>query len=111
MHVPGRISSTFQLENRNFDRRYAVFQEILMVKSAFSSILLKWNREKNNRVMPWKGESSPYRIWLSEIILQQTRVEQGIHYYNKFTRKYPTIKDLASASDEIVFKDWEGLGY
>jgi len=82
-----------------------------MVKSGFSALLLKWNREFNTRQMPWKGEKDPYRIWLSEIILQQTRVEQGIDYYNKFITKYPTIRDLANANDEIVFKDWEGLGY
>jgi A/G-specific adenine glycosylase len=61
--------------------------------------------------MPWKGEKDPYRIWLSEIILQQTRVNQGLKYYNNYIRKYNTITDLANASDDDVFKDWEGLGY
>ena len=61
--------------------------------------------------MPWKGEKDPYKIWLSEIILQQTRVEQGLSYYNKFVTTYPTITDLAKAKDETVFKLWEGLGY
>ncbi len=61
--------------------------------------------------MPWKGEKDPYRIWLSEIILQQTRVEQGTAYYEKIVRHFPDIKKLASAPDEKVFKLWEGLGY
>ena len=61
--------------------------------------------------MPWKGEKNPYKIWLSEIILQQTRVEQGWAYYERFLIQYPTIQDLAAAQDNQVFKLWEGLGY
>jgi len=61
--------------------------------------------------MPWKGEKDPYKIWLSEIILQQTRVEQGLSYYNNFIKTFPTIHRLARAKDEKVFKLWEGLGY
>ncbi len=61
--------------------------------------------------MPWKGEENPYFIWLSEIILQQTRVQQGLPYYNRFIKKYPTVNALAAAKDEDVFKLWEGLGY
>ena len=72
---------------------------------------MKWHREENKRTMPWKGEKDPYKVWLSEIILQQTRVEQGWNYYEKFIRAYPTITELADAKDEAVFKLWEGLGY
>lgn len=61
--------------------------------------------------MPWKGEKDPYKIWLSEIILQQTRVEQGLNYYNNFIKTFPDVHKLAKASDEKVFKLWEGLGY
>jgi len=61
--------------------------------------------------MPWKGEKDPYKIWLSEIILQQTRVEPGTNYYQKFIMEFPDIKKLAQASDDKVFKMWEGLGY
>jgi A/G-specific adenine glycosylase len=78
---------------------------------SFSSALFAWNLAKNDRKMPWKGEKDPYRIWLSEIILQQTRVEQGLGYYEKILRAYPTIKKLAKADDNQVFKLWEGLGY
>ena len=61
--------------------------------------------------MPWKGEKDPYKIWLSEIILQQTRVEQGWNYYNKFIEAFPTIRHLARAPEKKIFKMWEGLGY
>jgi A/G-specific adenine glycosylase len=77
----------------------------------FTRALMQWHAHDNFRQMPWKGEKSPYRIWLSEIILQQTRVEQGWAYYEKFISAYPDVSALASASDAEVFKMWEGLGY
>jgi A/G-specific adenine glycosylase len=77
----------------------------------FTQLLLKWNKTSNHRPMPWKGEPDPYKIWLSEIILQQTRVEQGWAYYERFVKNYPTIFKLAKAKDQEVFKLWEGLGY
>src|SRR5579872_6592196 len=80
-------------------------------KAEFTKILLKWHLAENNRSMPWKGEKNPYKIWLSEVILQQTRVEQGRAYYEKFLLAFPTIHDLASALEQKVFKLWEGLGY
>jgi A/G-specific adenine glycosylase len=61
--------------------------------------------------MPWKGEKDPYKIWLSEIILQQTRVEQGWAYYERFLEAFPTVRHLARAPQQKVFKLWEGLGY
>jgi A/G-specific adenine glycosylase len=76
----------------------------------FSRQLLRWNKAKNRRQMPWKGEKDPYKVWLSEIILQQTRVEQGLKYYNEFVQTFPVIHQLASAPEEKVFKLWEGLG-
>lgn len=77
----------------------------------FTEQLLHWNRFQNTRTMPWKGEKDPYRIWLSEIILQQTRVEQGWPYYERFISTYPTIDLLATAPEEEVFRLWQGLGY
>ena len=77
----------------------------------FRKKMLGWHRSVNTRQMPWKGEKDPYRIWLSEIILQQTRVEQGWEYYLRFIKKYPSVKDLAEADEKEVFKLWEGLGY
>ena len=81
------------------------------MKLNFTSTLLHWHAHSNTREMPWKGEKDPYKIWLSEVILQQTRVEQGLAYYNRFTQAYPTVFDLAKAKDQTVFKLWEGLGY
>ena len=81
------------------------------LKVWFSRALKKWNSEKNDRIMPWKGEKDPYKIWLSEIILQQTRVEQGLAYYERFISRYPSVHNLAQAIDNEVFKLWEGLGY
>lgn len=77
----------------------------------FTKTLLNWNIKTNKRIMPWKGEKDPYKIWLSEIILQQTRVEQGLDYYNKFVQTFATITELANANEKTVFKLWEGLGY
>jgi A/G-specific adenine glycosylase len=80
-------------------------------KKRFAELLIKWNKEENKRQMPWKGEKDPYKIWLSEIILQQTRVEQGLEYYNHFVKTFPDIHKLAKAPDKKIFKMWEGLGY
>lgn len=77
----------------------------------FTGLLMHWHKHQNRREMPWKGEKDPYRIWLSEIILQQTRVEQGWAYYERFIDRYPRVFDLAAAPDQEVFKLWEGLGY
>jgi A/G-specific adenine glycosylase len=77
----------------------------------FTRALLRWNRKANTRSMPWKGEPDPYKIWISEIILQQTRVEQGWPYYERFIKEFPSIKALAKAPEQKVFKFWEGLGY
>jgi A/G-specific adenine glycosylase len=76
----------------------------------FRKRLISWYLE-NNRPLPWSKTHDPYSIWLREVILQQTRVEQGASYYQKFLNHYPTIVDLANSSLEEVFKDWEGLGY
>ena len=76
----------------------------------FNEKLIYWYKG-NYRSLPWRGIRDPYRIWLSEIILQQTRVNQGLPYYLKFIDKYPTINDLASASEQEVLRLWQGLGY
>ena len=81
------------------------------LKKYFTNSLLRWNKKDNKRPMPWKGEKDPYKIWLSEIILQQTRVEQGWDYYNRFVAAFPTVQQLAKAPETKVFKLWEGLGY
>jgi A/G-specific adenine glycosylase len=77
----------------------------------FRQKLLHWHHKLNKRELPWKGEKDVYRIWLSEIILQQTRAEQGWKYYERFVNQYPTVQQLAKAPLEEVYKLWEGLGY
>jgi len=72
---------------------------------------LHWHHHINDRSLPWKNEKDPYKIWLSEVILQQTTAQQGLKYYLKFIQQYPTVQSLAAAADEAVFKLWEGLGY
>ena len=76
----------------------------------FSDILIDWY-SKYKRELPWRNTTSPYHVWLSEIILQQTRVSQGLDYYNKFVESYPTIEDLAHDTEDNVLKLWQGLGY
>ncbi|MGN6508597.1 MAG: A/G-specific adenine glycosylase [Chitinophaga sp.] len=80
-------------------------------KRFFTDRILTWNRAHNDRTMPWKNEKNPYFIWLSEVILQQTRVEQGLPYYERFISAYPTVEHLAKAPEEEVFRLWQGLGY
>jgi len=79
-------------------------------KNKVATELLIWY-ENNKRDLPWRQDRNPYRIWLSEIILQQTRVDQGLPYYLKFTELYPTIHHLANASEDKVLRVWQGLGY
>lgn len=72
--------------------------------------IIKWYR-LNKRDLPWRNTTDAYTIWLSEIILQQTRVEQGLPYFNKFLENFPSIQDFAAASEIQVLKLWQGLGY
>ncbi len=76
----------------------------------FQSELIKWYSE-NKRELPWRTTKDPYLIWLSEVILQQTRVAQGLPYYERFSEQYPTVYRLAEASEMDVLKLWQGLGY
>lgn len=76
----------------------------------FSNKLIQWYLE-NKRHLPWRESINPYTVWLSEIILQQTRVAQGLPYYTRFVEQYQTVKELANAPEEDVLKLWQGLGY
>lgn len=78
--------------------------------SFFSTEILRWFRE-NGRELPWRETRDPYAIWLSEIILQQTRIAQGWEYWERFMQTYPHVEDLAAASEDDVLKLWQGLGY
>ncbi|TSA30587.1 MAG: A/G-specific adenine glycosylase [Bacteroidetes bacterium] len=77
---------------------------------SFSSTLISWY-EANKRDLPFRGTRDPYLIWISEVILQQTRMEQGLGYYRRFVQRFPDIHSLASGTEEEVLKLWEGLGY
>jgi A/G-specific adenine glycosylase len=81
-----------------------------MGKRYFPDKIVKWYAE-NKRSLPWRDTKDPYKIWLSEIILQQTRVVQGLPYYLRFVERYPTVFDLASAPQDEVLRLWQGLGY
>lgn len=76
----------------------------------FRKRLTQWYKE-NRRELPWRGTKNPYRIWISEIILQQTRVSQGTDYYNRFVDRFPDVELLAAAGEDEVMKLWQGLGY
>lgn len=76
----------------------------------FQKALINWY-STNKRILPWRQTKNPYFIWLSEIMLQQTQVKQGLPYYEKFVKAYPTIFDLATSTEEEVLKNWQGLGY
>lgn len=76
----------------------------------FALTLLHWFRE-NGRDLPWRQTRDPYAIWLSEIILQQTQVKQGWAYWERFMRRWPTVEQLAEASEDEVLREWQGLGY
>ena len=77
---------------------------------SFTVAILEWFRE-NGRVLPWRETRDPYAIWLSEIILQQTRIEQGKPYWEQFMKRWPTVEALARASEDEVLREWQGLGY
>jgi A/G-specific adenine glycosylase len=76
----------------------------------FSNKIIFWYQQ-NKRDLPWRLTKNPYNIWLSEIILQQTRVNQGLPYYEKFVNKFPSIKEFAEASEDEILRTWQGLGY
>ena len=78
--------------------------------SDFALTLIKWFQE-NGRELPWRQTRNPYAIWLSEITLQQTRTEQGRPYWERFMRRWPTVADLAAATEDEVLREWQGLGY
>ena len=76
----------------------------------FTTTILNWFCE-NSRALPWRETNDPYAIWLSEIILQQTRIEQGLPYWQRFMQRWHTIEELAAASEDEVLREWQGLGY
>ena len=82
----------------------------VQIATDFSLTLMRWFRE-NGRELPWRETNDPYAIWLSEIILQQTQVKQGWAYWERFMQRWPKVEDLASATEDEVLREWQGLGY
>ena len=76
----------------------------------FSKLILNWYKN-NKRDLPWRKTKDPYKIWVSEIILQQTQISQGTKYYFNFIKKFPDLKTLSQSTESDVLKTWEGLGY
>ena len=76
----------------------------------FSAPLLLWYGQ-HKRDLPWRRDPTPYRVWVSEIMLQQTRIEAARSYYERFMAAFPTVQSLAAADEDTVLKLWEGLGY
>src|SRR5687767_1187950 len=76
----------------------------------FSEKVVEWY-EEHKRDLPWRKTVDPYKIWLCEIILQQTRVQQGLPYYERFIQRFPDVQSLAEASEEEILRLWQGLGY
>ena len=81
-----------------------------MKLAQYTKAILKWYAD-NHRILPWRQTSDPYKIWLAEIILQQTRVTQGLPYYLNFIKKFPSVIKLANASEKEILLEWQGLGY
>lgn len=81
-----------------------------MANPTFATTILRWYRE-HGRSLPWRETTDPYAIWLSEVILQQTRISQGEAYWQRFIRRFPTVESLAAATEDEVLKLWQGLGY
>ena len=77
---------------------------------SFTSLLMSWH-DSVDRKLPWKETVDPYKIWISEVVLQQTRVQQGTHYYLKLIKAYPSVEELASADEDDLLRLWKGLGY
>ena len=98
----------FIYESQKATAEFFIF--VSMIDDDFSLKLIKWYSE-NKRNLPWRESKSPYKIWISEIILQQTKVDQGLPYYLKFIKKFPNVHDLAIANENMVLKLWQGLGY
>jgi A/G-specific adenine glycosylase len=84
--------------------------KVILAFMNFSDELLGWY-DQNKRDLPWRNIDNPYVIWIAEVVFQQTRIEQGLPYFLKFMEKFPSLYDLADASEEDVLKKWQGLGY
>src|SRR6266446_2213385 len=92
-------------------RRKASMGNYNLTMSKFAGTLIAWHPLHGRQALPWQGTRDPYRIWLSEIMLQQTQVAAVVPYYERFLRRFPDVGSLADASEEEVLELWSGLGY
>lgn len=99
-----------QYNSRNSLKKVNASSFSMKTKFNFAQLLIQWSIE-NPRTLPWIAEKNPYKVWVSEIMLQQTRVETVLPYFEKFIKAFPTIQTLAVATESQIFKRWEGLGY
>ena len=98
------------MHKKDNDSHSSIQGNVISCTPAFRSVLLDWYTSAQ-RTLPWRINQDPYRVWLSEIMLQQTRVDQAIPYYERFLAQFPTVQSLAEADLQEVLKTWEGLGY
>ena len=78
--------------------------------SALSNNLIQWHKDKGRKDLPWQISTNPYKVWISEVMLQQTQVKTVIPYFERFMKRYPTIESLANSSEDEVLSYWSGLG-
>ena len=82
-----------------------------MARLSFANRVIAWFQKQGRRGLPWQSNTTPYRVWVSEIMLQQTQVATVIPYFQRFMETFPTLEHLANASLDEVFQQWAGLGY
>ena len=88
-----------------------MLERLQTIQSSFAPTLIAWQRSHGRRSLPWQNTRDPYRVWLSEIMLQQTQVSTVLGYYQRFLDQFPTVADLAAAPEDEVLGLWSGLGY
>lgn len=94
----------------SFGLKYCIIILGVIMKQDVSENIIKWYQE-NKRILPWRMDKDPYHVWISEVMLQQTRIEAVVNYYNRFMKELPTVFDLAKIDEDKLLKLWEGLGY
>src|SRR5207248_7145030 len=110
-HHENRLAEPPQDERRHQAANIIANRGQAPISISFARKLIDWQRAHGRHDLPWQGTRDPYRIWLSEVMLQQTQVSTVIPYYRRFIQKYPTARALAAASEDEVLQLWSGLGY
>src|SRR4029077_5851377 len=110
-HHEDRLAEPPQDERRHDEANIIEKRGQAPISISFARKLIDWQRAHGRHGLPWQGTRDAYRIWLSEIMLQQTQVATVIAYYERFLARFPTVSELAAADDDEVMKLWSGLGY